>query len=82
VAFICVNRRGEFVLATSLAQKKKNNSTQVQVNHPLHDATLLKQAVADSGQVVTRRVHQPGEQTYTMAAKACLILRVSLLVFW
>ncbi|MBW4544383.1 MAG: GAF domain-containing protein [Symplocastrum torsivum CPER-KK1] len=63
---------GEFVLATSLDQKKKNNSTQVQVNHPLHDATLLKQAVADSGQVVTRRVHQPGEQTYTMAAKALL----------
>ncbi|MEP0885723.1 hypothetical protein NDI49_29795, partial [Trichocoleus sp. ST-U3] len=57
---------GEFVLATSLNQNKQDNSTEIQIHRPLHDTTLLKQAVAAPGQVVTRRVHQPGVQTYTM----------------
>ena len=63
---------GEFVLSTSLDQDRDAKSTAPTINKPLYDTTLLKNAIATPGQVVTLRSGEPGGTTYTMAAKALL----------
>lgn len=61
---------GEFVLSTSLDKNQEDKSKETQVNQPVYDMMLLKNAVATPSQIVTMRTSSPGKTTYTMAAKA------------
>lgn len=64
------NPTGDFALATSVDQNKKEQSKAAEVNTPVSDTILLKNAVATPGNVVTMRASSPGKPTYTMVAKA------------
>lgn len=62
----------EFILATSIYQEQQPSKT-AYANIPIADTTLLKNAVANPNQVVTKRSSLLGKNsTYTLAAKALL----------
>lgn len=61
---------GEFALATALDQNEQDKSG-VKINTSINDKTILQEAVANPGKVVTMRTSSPGKTTtYTTAAKA------------